>query len=256
MKKYVAFLVCLAVILVLSGCDYYSDADISVTLPEPDSNALVEYLAGVSTKKNAARIDLLRYELNEIPDGQINIVFPEKIMDDSGAEFSIDSFGGPIGTGAPLRKFELIIQVQEGTLPEKSILLTIDVGSLPLDTRNWNEIQVCFLADGTVAEVPMESVVFLSDEPLVYELYLKEEAPNGSLSDATDSDKWYELPKREYLGGEKVVIRVKHPEDGVERSLAVTHTPVELVEVRDEYMQYEFIMPYHSVRITIVDEED
>jgi len=36
----------------------------------------------------------------------------------------------------------------------------------------------------------------------------------------------------------------------------VTHTPVELVEVRDEYMQYEFIMPYHSVRITIVDEKD
>ena len=256
MKRFVAFLISFVVIVMFSGCDYYDDVSISVTRPEPDSNGLVAYLAGVSTEKNAARINLLRYELKAIQDGQIKIVLPETIKDKSGTEFAINAFGGAIGTNAPLQKFELIIHIQEGAMSEDPIALTIDVGSLPLDTSYWKAVQICFQSDGSVAEVPLESVVFLSDAPLSYKAYLKEEATNGSVSDATNSDQWYEMPKREYLGGEKVIIRLKHPENGVERSLAVTHTPAELVEVRDEYIQYEFIMPYHSVRITIVDEKN
>ena len=255
MKKYCVLLVLLMLLGLFSGCDYYSDESIHVTLPEPDSNSLVEYMAGVSAKKNTARIDLLKYELDEIPDGQIHITLPETIEDTSGAAFPIAAFGGAIGTSAPLQKFELMIQIPAGAA-EDDIALTIDAGPLPLDTRHWHDIQICFLAEGTVVEIPVESVIFLSDEPLTYKLHLKEEAPNGAISDATDSSKWYEIPKTEYLAGEKVVIRIKHPEEGVDRSLAVTHEPVELVDVQDEYMQYEFTMPYHDVRITIVDEKD
>ena len=43
------------VLFLLSGCDYYSDAYISVTLPQPDGIGVKEYQAGVSAKKNAAR---------------------------------------------------------------------------------------------------------------------------------------------------------------------------------------------------------
>lgn len=255
MKRYVAFLISLVVMLLFSGCDYYSDDTVSITLPEPDSMDVVEYMAGISAKKNTARINYLRYELDTVADGQIHITLPETIRDETGAEFAIDAFGGPVGPSAPLQKFELIIHVQEGVM-EEPIALTIDAGALPLDTRDWDEVQVCFLAENAVAEIPLESVAFLSDEPLVYKVYLKEEAQNGALSDASDSDKWYEPPKTDYCGGEKVTVRIKQPEDGIERSLTVTHEPVELVEVREEYMQYEFIMPYHDVRITIVDNED
>lgn len=253
MKRSVVFLFFL--LFVLCGCDYHNDAMISETLPQPDATGLVEYQSGISAKKNTARLDLLRYELDTVMDGQLKIVLPKTIRDHAGSEFPIELFGGPIGTNAPLQKFDLIIHIREGTMLEEPIALIIDAGSLPLNTDNWNTVQICFLADGTVAEIPLESIVFLSDEPLVYKLYLKEESPNGSVSDAADSDKWYEVPNTEYIGGEKVVIRVRQPEDGIERSLAATHKPVKIAEVRDEYVEYEFIMPYHNVRITIVDEE-
>lgn len=255
MKRFVIFLVLVVLPFVLCGCDYYNDAMLDETLPQPDSTGLVAYQGGVSEKKNTAKIDLLRYELDTVVDGQIKIVLPETLKDNAGKEIPIEVFGGPIGTNAPLRKFDLIIHIQEGTMPEEPVALTIDAGSLPLDTGDWNAVQVCFLTDGTVTEIPLESVTFLSDEPLVYKLYLKEESPNGSVSDATDSDKWYEVPNTKYIGGEKVVIRVKHPEDGVKRSLDITHEPVEIIEDRDEYVEYAFIMPYHDVRITIVDEK-
>ena len=256
MKRLVVFLFFFVLLFALCSCDYHNDAIIDETLPQPDATGLVAYMGGISAKKNTARIDLLRYELDAVVDGQIKIVLPETVKDSAGSEFPIAFFGGPIGTNAPLQKFDLIIHIREGAMPEEPIALTIDAGSLPLDTRDWNAVQVCFLTDGTVAEIPLEAIVFLSDEPLIYKLYLKEETQNGAVFDAADSDKWYEVPNTEFIGGEKVVIRVKHPEDGVQRSLAVTHEPVKIVEVRDEYVEYEFMMPYHDVRITIVDEQD
>ena len=84
MKKYVISLMFLLILSVFSGCDYYDDVDINMKLTEPDLLGLVEYHAGVSTKENAARLNLLRYELGAIDDGQIKITFPEKIKDDSG----------------------------------------------------------------------------------------------------------------------------------------------------------------------------
>ena len=53
-----------------------------------------------------------------------------------------------------------------------------------------------------------------------------------------------------------MIIRIRHPEAGYTRRLVVTDASVELVEIQDAYLQYEFIMPYHSVRITIVDEPE
>ena len=84
MKKHVISLMFLLILSVFSGCDYYDDVDINIKLTEPDSLGIVEYNAGVSTKENAARLNLLRYELDVIDDGQIKITFPEKIKDDSG----------------------------------------------------------------------------------------------------------------------------------------------------------------------------
>ena len=253
MKKATVFLVFFMVLILLSGCDYYSDADISVTLPEPDSMGVIEYQAGVSEKKNAARIFLLRYELDPITDGQIQITLPKIIKDESGTEYPIASFGGAIGTNAPVRKFELIISIPEGVSPETPIALTIDVGALPLDASDWSDIEIHFSSDGTVTQVPLESVIFLSDEPLVYDLLLKKKKDNGSVWDARDTDIWYDLPDTEYLGGEKVIIQLKPPKEGRERRVTVRSEVLEPVLIQETYIQYEFIMPYHSVTVLITD---
>ena len=253
MKKATVFLVFFMVLILLSGCDYYSDADISVTLPEPDSMGVIEYQAGVSEKKNAARIFLLRYELDPITDGQIQITLPKIIKDESGTEYPIASFGGAIGTNAPVRKFELIISIPEGVSPETPIALTIDVGALPLDASDWSDIEIHFSSDGTVTQVPLESVIFLSDEPLVYDLLLKKKKDNGSVWDARDTDIWYNLPDTEYLGGEKVIIQLKPPKEGSERRVTVSSEVLEPVLIQETYIQYEFIMPYHSVTVLITD---
>ena len=253
MKKATVFLVFFMVLILLSGCDYYSDADISVTLPEPDSMGVIEYRAGVSEKRNAARIFLLRYELDPITDGQIQITLPKIIKDESGTEYPIASFGGAIGTNAPVRKFELIISIPEGVSPETPIALTIDVGALPLDASDWSDIEIHFSSDGTVTQVPLESVIFLSDEPLVYDLLLKKKKDNGSVWDARDTDIWYNLPDTEYLGGEKVIIQLKPPKEGSERRVTVSSEVLEPVLIQETYIQYEFIMPYHSVTVLITD---
>lgn len=253
MKTTTIFLVFFMVLMLLAGCDYYSDAYISVTHSEPDSMGVIEYQAGVSEKKNAARIFLLRYELDPITDGQIQITLPKIIKDESGTEYPIASFGGAIGTNAPVRKFELIISIPEGVSPETPITLTIDVGALPLNTSDWSDIAIHFPSDGTVTQVPLESVVFLSDEPLAYNLYLKEKNDKGSVSDARDTDIWYHLPDTEYLGGEKVIIQLKPPKEGSERRVTVSSEVLEPVLIQETYIQYEFIMPYHSVTVLITD---
>lgn len=253
MKKYTMLLISFVVLILFSGCDYYSDAYISVTYPHPDIIGVNEYEAGISEKKNSARIFLLSYELNAITDRQINVTLPEKITDETGAEYPIDSFGGPIGTNAPSRKFKLILHIQEGSAPETPITLTVDVGALPLDTSYWDDIQIEFSADGTLTQVPLESVIFLSDAPLVYDLLLKIKKDNGSVWDARDTDMWYHLPEAEYLGGEKVIIQLKPPKEGSERHVTVRSEVLEPVLIQDAYMQYEFIMPYHGVTVLITD---
>lgn len=253
MKKCTVFLVFFMVLSLLSGCDYYRDAYISVMNPEPDVIGVNEYEAGVSTKKNAARIFRLSYELDAITDGQIKVTLPEKITDETGTEYLIDSFGGPTGTSAPSRNFKLILHIQEGTVPENPLTLTIDVGGLPLNTSYWDDIEIEFSADGTVTQVPLESVIFLSDEPLVYDLLLKRKNDKGSVSDARDNDMWYHLPDTEYLGGEKVIIQLKPPKEGIERRVTVSSEVLEPVQIQEEYVQYEFIMPYHGVTVMITD---
>ena len=253
MRKGAIFLVFLMVLISLSGCDYYSDAYISVTYPEPDNSGVSEYQAGVSAKKKSARIFLLGYELDAVADGQIKVALPEKIGDETGTEYPIDSFGGPTGTNAPLQKFKLILHIREGSVPENPLALTIDVGKLPLDTSCWDDVEIEFSADGTVMQVPLESVIFLSEEPLVYDLLLKEKSDKGSVSDARDSDIWYHLPDTEYPGGEKVIIQLKPPRDGGERRVTVRSEVLEPVLVQEKYVQYEFIMPYHGVTVMITD---
>ena len=253
MKRRTIFLVIFIVLFLLSGCDYYSDAYISVMLPNPDVIGVNEYQASVSAKKNAVRIFQLSYELDAITDGQIHITFPERITDETGTEYPIDSFGGPIGTNAPIQKFKLILHIQEGTSPETPVTLIINVGALPLNTSYWDDIEIQFSADGTVTQVPLESVIFLSDEPLVYDLLLKEKNDKGSVSDARDSDIWYHLPDTEYLGGEKVIIQLKPPTEDSERILTVRSEVLEPVIINEEYVQYEFIMPYHGVTVMITD---
>ncbi|MBR6771787.1 MAG: hypothetical protein IKM29_00170 [Clostridia bacterium] len=253
MKKSTVLLVLLTVLILLSGCDYYSDEHISITYDEPDIIGVNEYEAGVSTEKNAARIFRLGYEIDVITDGQIKVTLPEKIKDEIGTEYPIDSFGGPTGTNAPSRKFKLFLQIQEGTAPKDPLILTIDVGALPLNTSYWDDIEIEFSADGTVTQVPLETVIFLSDEPLVYDLLLKKKNDKGSVSDAVDTDMWYHLPDTEYHGGEKVILQLKPHGEGIERRVTVSSKVLEPVQIQEEYVQYEFIMPYHGVTVMITD---
>lgn len=123
-------------------------------------------------------------------------------------------------------------------------------------TINWNDIQISDLADDTVASIPLEEVVFIGDEPFVYSLYLKEKDREGATLDATDADKWYEIPKTQCTGGEKVIVKVKHPGDNTKRSLHMGNKPLEPVTVKSAYVQYEFIMPYHNVSLTIIDKQN
>lgn len=251
--KRTIFLVFFMVLFLFSGCDYYSDAYISVMLPNPDITGVNGYDAGVSAKKNSARIFRLSYALDAITEGQIHITFPGSISDETGAEYPIDSFGGPTGTNAPSRKFKLILHIPEGTAPAAPPTLTIDVGTLPLNTSYWDDIEIDFSADGTVTRVPVESVIFLSNEPLVYDLFLKEKNDKGSLSDARDSDIWYHMPDTEYLGGEKVILQLKPSGEGGNRSVTVSSEVLEPILIQDTYVQYEFIMPYHGVTVMITD---
>ena len=253
MRKCTVFLAFFMVLILLIGCDYYSDAYISVTYPTPDSIGVNEYQAGVSAKKNSARLFRLSYALDTVTDGQIKVTLPEKIEDETGTEYLIDSFGGPTGTNAPSQKFKLILHIQEGTAPENPLTLTINVGALPLNTSYWDDIEIEFSADGTVTQVPLESVIFLSDEPLVYELLLKKKKDNGSVWDVRDSDIWYHLPDTEYRGGEKVIIQLKPPKEGSERRVTVSAETLEPVLIQEAYVQYEFIMPYHGVTVMITD---
>ncbi len=237
------------------GCDYYDDEAVSITFESPDSNGLIEYQAGIGYGKNAARINLLRYNLDSVQDGQIKIKLPEKIKNESGKEYPIVSFGGATGTNAPMKRFSLIIQIKEYTMTDNPISLTINVGSLPLDTSDWNDIQICYLSDNTEITIPVEDVVFLSNEPLDYYLHLKERDVSGETSNAMYSDKWYEIPNTNQVGGEKVILRVKHSNEELTRTLYLKNTPLEPVEICDNYIQFEFVMPYHDTSITIVDAE-
>ena len=255
MKKIIAITVSVMLLFTFFGCDYYDDETVSIAFESPDSDGLIEYQAGISAKENAARINLLRYRLASVEDGQIKIKLPEKIKNESGKEYSIDSFGGAMGTNAPLERFSLIVQVETGTITDNSMVLTVDVGSLPLDTSAWNDIQICYLLDDTEITIPVEDIVFLSNEPLDYYLHLKERDVSGETSNAMYSDKWYEIPNTYQVGGEKVVVRVKHSNEELTRTLSLNNTPLEPVEICDEYIQFEFVMPYHDTSITIVDKQ-
>ena len=79
MRKCALFLVFVMVLILFSGCDYYSDAYISVAYPAPDTIGVNGYQAGISTKKNSARIFQLSYVLDAITDGQIKVTLPQKI---------------------------------------------------------------------------------------------------------------------------------------------------------------------------------
>ena len=67
MKKYTMLLISFVVLILFSGCDYYSDAYISVTYPHPDIIGVNEYEACISEKKNSARIFLLSYPSQGYP---------------------------------------------------------------------------------------------------------------------------------------------------------------------------------------------
>lgn len=69
MKRCAILLTYFMIIFLLSGCEHYRDAYINVTLPNPDVIGVKQYEAGVSAKKNAARIFQLSYELDAIKIG-------------------------------------------------------------------------------------------------------------------------------------------------------------------------------------------
>ena len=253
------YLKCLAIILSFSlliafyGCDYYRDEKINIVLEQTDSNGLIEYQADVSYKTNTARIILLRYKFGAIQDNQIKIELPETIKNKSEKEYPIDSFGGSKGVNAPREDFSLIIEIESDYIEHEPIALTVNVGSLPLDTSYWDNVRICFVSTNAEITIPVEDVKFLSDEPLTYFLSLYEIRSDDLKYNASFSDKWYETPNDYQCGGEKVILKIKHPDKNSERKLCLHNTPLEPTFECDEYIQFEFEMPYHDISITITD---
>ena len=137
---------------------------------------------------------------------------------------------------------------------DENILLTIDVGNLPLDTTHWNNIRILSHTNDFVSEVNVENVKFISDEPISYFLHLMQRDENGEASNAMYSEKWYETPSLNQRGGENVVIKVKNPNNNnINRSLLLNNKELKTVIIYDDYLEYEFIMPFKDVSITIVD---
>ena len=253
MKKIIAITVSVMLLFTFFGCDYYDDETVSIAFESPDSDGLIEYQAGISAKENAARINLLRYKLASVQDGQIKIKLPEKIKNESEKEYPIDSFGGSTGVNAPLERFNLIIEMESDYIEHEPIALTVNVGSLPLDTSYWDNVRICFISTNAEITIPVEDVKFLSDEPLTYSLLIYEIRSDDLKYNAKFSDKWYEPPNDYQCGGEKVILKIKHPDKNSERKLCLHNTPLEPTFECDEYIQFEFEMPYHDISITITD---
>lgn len=253
MKRIAAVIITLAIMLTFVGCDdYYKDEDVHITHNAPDSMGIVEYKAGISTEKNAARLLELQYRLQEITDNHITIKLPETIKNSSGKKYKIDSFGGSTGVNAPTEYFGIIINIEEGAVDE-SVKLTIGAGALPLDTMFWSDIQIRSMSGDTAKTIAVEDVEFVTDEPLSFYLNLKERDTNGETASAMYSDKWYKTPEWHQIGGEKVTLKVKRPEGEISRVLHLNNTPLEPAKIHEKYIQFEFVMPYHGVTIIIVD---
>jgi hypothetical protein len=253
-RTIVLVLVCIgSLLLTLSSCDYYDDEYISVAFDAPTEDGVISYEAGINTEKNIARLSKLEYQIEAIDNNEIAITFPQTVRSDSGKDYKIEKFGGSTGTNAPLQHFTLIINVEEEFTSEEAISLTINVGALPLDASHWADVEI--RCANTVSIVPVEDIRFNSDQPLVYYLLIEEIDGNDEKSFVISPEKWYQTPNKYYPGGEKVSIKLKHPDTGAPRSLSLNNKELQPIATYDDYIEYEFIMPYYDSTLTLVDEK-
>ncbi len=236
---------------VFSGCDYYNDELISVVYDTPNEDGIISYEAGISAEQNAARLERLEYQIEKAENNQITIKLPETVKSDSGTEYKIKEFGGSTGFNAPLQYFLLIININEDLIENKAISLTIDVGALPLDVTYWTDVEIC--CKGSVSTVQVKDIKFISDQPLTYILTSEEIDENDETSYVLSSEKWYEIPNHKYQGGEKVIIKLKHPKNGISRSLRLNNKELQPTATYDDYIEYEFVMPYCDRSLSLVD---
>lgn len=237
--------------LVFSGCEYYDDELISVVYDAPNEDGIISYEAGISVKQNAARLNKLEYQIEKAENNQITIKFPETVKNDSGTEYKIQEFGGSTGTNAPLEHFLLIININEDLIENKPVSLTIDVGTLPLDVTHWMDIEIH--CKGSVLTIQVQDVKFISNQPLIYSLLAEEIDENDEKSYVMSSEKWYQIPNKNYQGGETVIIKLKHPKNGISRSLRLNNRELHPTATYDDYIEYEFVMPYHDSTLSLVD---
>jgi len=147
----------------------------------------------------------------------------------------------------------LLIDVEHGTMPTEPIVLAVDAGALPLDTFSWNDVRILFYDTEETAEIFVEDVVFSTDAPIAYYLSLEYKDEGGEITNAWNSEHWYERPERYQTGGGTVTIKVKHPKGNIQRKLYLHYDELEPIAVCDGYTVYEFIMPYHDTGLTISD---
>ena len=247
---YILFLI-VTLALVFSGCEYYDDELICVVYDAPNEDGIILYEAGISVKQNAARLNKLEYQIEKAENNQIIIKFPETVKNDSGTEYKIQEFGGGTGTNAPLQRFQLIININEDLIENKTISLTIDVGTLPLDVTYWTDVEI--YCKGSVSTIQVKDVKFISDQPLIYSLLSEEIDENGEKSYVKSSEKWYQIPNKNYRGGETIIIKLKHPENGIRRSLRFNNRELHPTATYDDYIEYEFVMPYRDSTLSLVD---
>ena len=247
---YVLFLI-VTLAFVFSSCDYYDNESINVVYDAPNEDGIISYEAGISTKQNAARLNKLEYQIEKAENNQIIIKFPETVKNDSGTEYKIQEFGGSTGTNAPLQLFLLIININEDLIENKPISLAIDVGTLPLDVTCWTDVEI--YCKGSVSTIQVKNIKFISDQPLIYSLLSEEIDENGEKSYVMSSEKWYQIPNKNYQGGETVIIKLKHPKNGISRSLRFNNRELQPTATYDDYIEYEFVMPYRDSTLSLVD---
>lgn len=248
MKRICSLLLALVLMIGLVGCDFYSDDYIRVTLDSPDETGLISYEASFSFEANAARLLHLRYHFDSIDSSEISVTFPQQIVNDDGTTYPILEFGGATGTNAPLRLFSLSIHIANGSMPTDQLQITVNAGALPIETSCWSDVSIIFDETDEECSIDCDNVKFSTDEPLEYHI------------NQYYNDEWY-IPKSVtnetipvwHIGGEKVTIRLNHPDADTVRTLRIHNTVQQPVAVYDDYIEYEFIMPYRDISIYVED---
>ena len=245
-------------LLFLSGCVQYDDEYVSETIDLLDENATIYYSAGINYKRKAARLASVEYSIEALSDSEIYIEIPQSVTSKSGNIYNIEGIGRTRQVHGPVDYFEISIKIKNGTKPLENLLLTVNVGDIPLDTFYWHEyVEVSFEETGEIVRIPQEEINFKLNKPAEYFLSFQYGHNRYESDDDFRKSKiFYEkIENGCFIGGEKVTIKLKHPDNRYERKVYIKNKLVEPQNTCDDYILYEFTMPYEKATLYIIDDE-